>query len=82
MENNSAGNNIPPGKYRVIVIFTITKEGVPTKFKSISNNGYSMEENLIKVIKNGGLWIPASRYGRKVDCDLTRLIVYPILRNR
>jgi len=55
------------GKYMVIVDFIVSKDGTISGTKAETNFGFGMEEEVIRVIKNGPKWIPGSQNGRVVN---------------
>lgn len=65
--NVPADNKAPSGKYTVIIKFTVTKEGKVEDVFAETYHRYGMEQEAIRVIKNGPKWIPAVQYGRKVN---------------
>lgn len=59
-------NFSPPGKYTVLVQFIVGKEGDISDVKAITNHGFGMEQEVIRVITKGPKWTPAIQDGRKV----------------
>lgn len=59
-------NGAPEGTYTVIVQFIVDKEGNISDVKALSNKGYGMEDEAIKIIKKGPKWTPAIQNGRNV----------------
>lgn len=57
-------NGAPSGKYTVWVQFIVDKEGKITDVKALTNNGYGMEKEVLRIIKIGPQWQPASQNGR------------------
>ena len=53
------------GTYTTIVIFIVDKEGNISDVKALTAHGFGMEEEVIRVIKNGPKWIPAIQNGRQ-----------------
>lgn len=60
-------NGAPAGRYKVTVKFIVTKDGTLTDIYAETYQGYGMEKEVIRIIKNGPKWIPAVQYGRKVN---------------
>jgi antitoxin component YwqK of YwqJK toxin-antitoxin module len=56
----------PPRTYTVRVKFIVQTDGSITDITAETYHGYGMEEEVIRVLKNGPKWIPAVQYGRKV----------------
>lgn len=59
-------NNAPAGRYNVIVLFIINEDGVISDLKALTNFGYGMEEELLRIIAKGPRWIPAIQKGKPV----------------
>ena len=56
----------PYGKYTVMLSFMISKEGQPTEVVALNDPGYGTAQEAIRVIKESGLWLPATVWGKKV----------------
>ena len=59
-------NEAPSGSYQVVVQFIVDKEGNVSDVKALTNHGYGMEEEAVRVIKRGPKWTPAIQNGRNV----------------
>lgn len=59
-------NKAPKRTYRVVVVFLIAKDGKISDVKPETNSGYGIEEEVIRVIKHGPKWIPATNCGKKI----------------
>ena len=57
----------PIGTYNVIVRFIVSRDGTISDVVAETDFGYGMEEEVIRVIKKGPRWIPASQNGRTVN---------------
>ncbi|HWR33343.1 MAG TPA: energy transducer TonB, partial [Chitinophagaceae bacterium] len=56
----------PDGVYSVIVQFVVDKEGNISDVKALTNHGYGMEDEALRVIKTGPKWKPAMVNGQYV----------------
>ena len=56
----------PEGTYTTLVQFVVDKEGNISDVKAMTNHGYGMEEEAVRVIKKGPNWTPAVQNGRQV----------------
>ncbi|MFZ4058500.1 MAG: energy transducer TonB [Ferruginibacter sp.] len=63
---NNASMKAPSGKYKVFIQFTITTTGEVTEIKALSQNGFGMEDEAIRVIKTSPKWTPALMQGKAV----------------
>ena len=64
--NTPVDNGAPEGTYTVWVQFIVDKEGAISDVKALSNHGYGMEEEAVKVIRKGPAWVAAIQNGRPV----------------
>ncbi len=84
LERNANGqvatdNGAPEGTYTVVVQFVVDKEGNISDVRSLTNHGYGMEEEAIRVIKKGPKWNPAIQNGRKVKAYRKQPITFQVL---
>jgi protein TonB len=61
-------NGAPAGTYRVIVQFVVDKHGNVSDIKAISNLGYGMEEEAMRVLRKATGWKAGIQEGREVAC--------------
>ena len=71
-------NRAPKGNYNVIIKFIVNSDGTIRDLTAESNQGYGMEEEVIRVIKNGPNWIPASHSGRNVNSYRRQPVTFSI----
>ena len=63
--NAPVDNGAPEGTYTVYVQFVVSKDGSISDVKALTNHGYGMEAEAMRVIKKGPKWIPAVQNGRR-----------------
>ncbi len=56
----------PGGVYTTVIRFTINPDGSLTDFAPETNMGYDMEQEVIRILKKGPDWVPASQFGDKI----------------
>lgn len=56
-----------PGTYTVRIQFIVERDGRIRDVKALTNHGFGMEEEFMRVIKKGPKWIPATQNGRLVN---------------
>lgn len=71
-------NGAPSGNYTVVVQFVVDVAGNVSDVKAVSNAGYGMEAEAIRVIKRSGKWIPAIQNGREVKAYRKQPITFQI----
>jgi protein TonB len=68
----------PPGNYTVIVRFIVDKQGNISDVKAITNHGYGMEDEAVRVINRGPKWTPAIQNGRNVNAFRSQPITFQV----
>jgi Gram-negative bacterial TonB protein C-terminal len=76
-----ANNGAPPGAYTVIIEFIVGSDGSIHDVKALTNFGYGMEEEAMRVIKNSPAWIPARQNGYPVNAYRVQPVVFHISAN-
>ena len=72
-------NSAPAGRYTVVIEFVVDKEGKVSDVVALTNHGYGMEAEAIRVIKKSKSWEPAIQNGRKVKAYRRQPIVFEVL---
>ena len=75
---NPADNGAPAANYTVYVQFIVDKEGNISDVRALTNHGYGMEDEAIKVIKAGPKWTPAIQNGRNVKAYRKQPITFQV----
>jgi periplasmic protein TonB len=73
--NNGAG----PGRYSVVVQFVVDKEGNVSEIKALTNHGYGVEEEAIRVLKKATKWEPAIQNGFPVKAYHRQIITFEVV---
>jgi protein TonB len=74
----AAAKGAPAGTYTVITRFVVDKDGNVSNVSAKTNNGYGMEDEAIKAIKQSGKWTPAKQNGRQVNAYHEKAIVFEV----
>lgn len=56
-----------PGTYTVRIQFIVERDGRIRDVKALTNHGFGMEEEFMRVLKKGPKWVPAMQNGRLVN---------------
>ncbi len=64
--NIPVDNRAPSGSYTVIIQFVVNKNGEISDLKALTNHGYGMEKEVIRVLKKSPYWTPAMQNGKPV----------------
>ena len=72
--NNGAG----PGRYSVVVQFVVDKEGNVSEIKPLTNHGFGVEDEAVRVLKKATKWEPAIQNGHKVKAYHRQVIVFVV----
>ena len=59
-------NGCKSGTYTVVVQFIVAKDGRVSDVRPLTNNGFGMEEEAMRMIRKGPDWIPAIQNGHNV----------------
>ncbi|NOT49701.1 MAG: energy transducer TonB [Chitinophagaceae bacterium] len=76
--NVPVDNNAAEGTYTTVIQFVVDKEGNISDVRAITNHGYGMEEEAIRVIKRGPKWTPAVQNGRQVKAYRKQPITFQV----
>ena len=64
--DSAISKGIPKGKYTVWIWFMVDKKGNISELKSLTSNGYGLEEGAMQIIRESGKWIPGTNGKRKI----------------
>ena len=83
LERNANGqvatdNGAPEGTYTTVVQFVVDKEGNISDVRALTNHGYGMEEEAMRVIRKGPKWSPAIQNGRQVKAYRKQPITFRV----
>ncbi|RYY55202.1 MAG: hypothetical protein EOO05_19665 [Chitinophagaceae bacterium] len=71
-------NGAPSGKHKVIIEFVVDVDGSMSRIKPLTNLGYGMEEEAMRVIRKAGKWSPAIWQGEAVKAYRRQQITFDI----
>ena len=71
-------NGAPIGIYTVIVQFIVNKTGEISDIKTMTNFGYGMEQEVMRIMKNSPMWVPAKQNDRLVKAYRKQPITFVI----
>ena len=74
----ASDNGAPEGTYTTVVQFVVDKEGNISDVRSLTNHGYGMEDEAMRVIKKGPKWTPAIQNGRNVKAYRKQPITFVV----
>lgn len=72
-------NNAPAGKYKVQVKFVVDTDGTISDIIALTDVGYGMEKEAIRVLKQSKKWIPAFQNTRHVKAYHIQNIVFEVI---
>ena len=76
-----AKHQAPAGKYEVIVRFVVRRDGSISDVVAETTHGYGVEDEAIRIIKNGPKWIPGMQNGHTVNCYRRQPITFVVEGN-
>ncbi len=62
----ASDNKAPVGIYKALIQFIIEKDGSLSNIQAVSNHGYGIEQEAIRIIKSSAKWNPAKINGEAV----------------
>lgn len=71
-------NGAPAGFYTVIVQFVVDKDGSVSDIKALTNFGYGMEQEVIRIMKQAGLWKPAMLNGKAIKAYRKQPVTFQV----
>jgi periplasmic protein TonB len=76
--NAPVDNGAPEGLYTVYVQFIVSKDGTISDVRALTNHGFGMEQEAVRVIKKGPAWTPAVQNGRQVNAYRKQPITFQV----
>jgi periplasmic protein TonB len=76
--NAPVDNGAPEGTYTTVIQFVVDKEGNISDVRAMTNHGYGMEAEAIRVIQKGPKWTPAVQNGRQVKAYRKQPITFQV----
>jgi hypothetical protein len=85
--NVPVDNGAPAGNYTVYVQFVVDKSGMVSDVKALTNHGYGMEAEVLRILKKfggggwgtSGAWEPATVNGRAVNAYRKQPVTFQVL---
>lgn len=74
-------NGAQPGRYTVVLSFTVDTEGNISDVKAENDPGYGTADEAVRVIKHSNKWIPALQNGRNVAYRQRQSITFIVDEN-
>jgi periplasmic protein TonB len=71
-------NGAPAGNYKVIMQFVVDIDGTVSEIKALSNHGYGLEQEAVRVLKKATKWEPAIQNGRQVKAYRIQSITFQV----
>lgn len=72
-------NGAPAGRYVVYVQFIVDKNGKISDVVALTNHGYGMEQEVIRIIKKSGDWSPAIQNQRPVKAYRKQPVTFEVI---
>ncbi|MEI6945555.1 energy transducer TonB [Paraflavisolibacter sp. H34] len=71
-------NGAAEGSYTVIIQFIVDKQGAVSDIRALTNHGFGMEEEAIRVMKKATRWTPALQNGHNVNAYRKQPITFVV----
>jgi N-acetylmuramoyl-L-alanine amidase len=77
-KNTPSQKGAPAGTYTVVVQFAVKTDSTLTNIKALTNHGFGMEEEAIRIISKGPMWIPGLQNGKHINAIKNQPITFVI----
>ena len=77
-----AKKNAPAGTYTVVIQFVVEKDGSLSEYKALTNHGFGMEAEVLRVIKKSSKWVPAEQNGRIVRAYRKQPVTFQVAEEK
>lgn len=71
-------NGAATGRYRVVIQFVVDKDGSVSDLKPLTNAGYGMEQEAMRVLKKADKWKPGLQHGFPVKAYHRQVIIFDV----
>lgn len=78
----AANKKAPAGAYTVVIQFVVDKEGKISDIKPLTNHGYGMEDEVIRILKKASRWQPAIQDGRPVKAYRKQPVTFMVIEDK
>ena len=68
----------PVGIYTVYIQFIVSKEGKVSDIKPLTNHGYGMEKEVMRILKKAPNWKPALQKGKPVNAYRKQPVTFQV----
>jgi hypothetical protein len=75
-------NGADAGAYTVLVQFIVNKDGSVSDVTPLTNHGYGMEQELMRLISQGPKWEPAYRFGSPVQAYQQQPVTFVVYEEK
>ncbi|MDP4260885.1 MAG: energy transducer TonB [Bacteroidota bacterium] len=72
-------NGAPSGQYKVLIQFVVDLDGNVSDIKALTNFGFGMEQEAIRVLKKATKWVPANQNGHAVKAYRIQPVTFQVL---
>lgn len=72
----------PAGTYTVILQFVVDKSGKISDIKALTNQGFGMEAEVIRLLKKAPMWNPAIQDGRPVRAYRKQPVTFMVVEEK
>lgn len=77
-----ANKRAPAGTYSVVVQFVVDMEGKVSDITPLTDHGYGMEEEVVRILKKAPLWKPAEQEGRTVMAYRKQPVTFVVMEEK
>jgi antitoxin component YwqK of YwqJK toxin-antitoxin module len=79
--NVAVKNGAPEGTYMVVAQFVVDKTGQVTEIKALTQFGFGMEDEVIRILRKSPSWVPAIQFGRNVKAYRRQPVTFVVAKS-
>ncbi|MEI9909194.1 MAG: T9SS type A sorting domain-containing protein [Bacteroidota bacterium] len=72
-------NGASAGTYTVYVQFIVDQQGHISDIKALTEHGFGMEEEVIRVLKSGPVWVPGMKNGKAIKAFKKQPVTFQVI---
>jgi periplasmic protein TonB len=72
-------NSAPAGRYKVAIRFVVDVDGTVSDITPLTNIGFGMEQEAVRVLKKAAKWEPAFQNNHHVKAYRTQIIIFEVI---
>lgn len=80
--NVPVDNGAPAGRYTVMILFIVNRNGTISGIKALTHHGYGMEAEVMRILRKSPPWTPAVQNNRKVNAYRKQPVTFQVIEEK